>query len=70
MTKLPTEFIKDYKENYQQLGHDQAAQIVRSRITFSLRYGHAWYMQHRKSIEQELRHIEQSIDPKKEPHVQ
>jgi hypothetical protein len=64
MKGIPAEFTKDYKQNYKQLGHDRAAQIVRSRITFSLRYGHAWYMQHRKEIEKALADIESSMEKK------
>ena len=58
MPIIPREFIKDYKANFRALGHDGAMQILRSRITFSLRYGHAWYMEHRKEIESELAKLE------------
>jgi len=60
-TVTPKEFIKDYSANYKQLGHSGAFQILRSRITFSLRYGHAWFMDHRKQIEKEVAEIESKI---------
>ena len=63
MTKIPSEFMKDYKDNFKRLGHSGALQIVRSRITFSPRYGHAWYMAHRKEIEAELAKIESRVKP-------
>lgn len=61
-TITPSEFLKDYKENFKRLGHSGAFQILRSRITMSLRYGHAWFMDHRKQIEKEVAAIESTVE--------
>lgn len=59
-TITPSEFLKDYKDNFKRMGHDQAFQVLRSRITFSFRYGHAWFMDHKKQIEKEIKKLEET----------
>ena len=64
MTKTitPREFLKDYKTNYREHGHDEAFRILRQRITWKL--GHAWYMANRLKIEAEIAAIEVHLEEK------
>lgn len=59
---IPREFLKDYKDNYRRIGHDGAFQLLRSRITFSLRYGHAWFAKNRTKLEKLVAELEKQVD--------
>ena len=61
-TVTPREFLKDYKTNYREHGHDEAFRKLRERITWRL--GHAWFMSNRVKIEQECAVIEAQMEEK------
>ena len=58
LSTAPKNYMKDYQENYKKLGHDAAIRILRQRIVADIRYGHAWFMAHRKKIEAEVIELE------------
>ena len=56
---LPRELFKDYAENFKKVGHDEALQILRTRIV--ARHGHAWYVTNKDRIWKEIAAIEERI---------
>lgn len=61
-TVTPREFLKDYKQNYRAVGHDEAYRILRQRIVY--RHGHAWFMSNREKIEREVAMLELHMEEK------
>lgn len=61
-TVTPREFLKDYKQNYRAVGHDEAYRILRQRIVY--RHGHAWYMANKAKIDSEIAVLEMHMEEK------
>lgn len=59
---MPNEFLKDYAENFRRMGHEGAFKLLRARITFSSRYGHAWFMDNREQLEKRVKTIEYKVN--------
>ena len=61
-TVTPREFLKDYRANVKEHGHDEAYRILRQMVTW--KPGHAWFMSNRVKIEGEIAILEAHMEEK------